>query len=203
MIMRLHRLTLFALAFALLPALAAADAGDAEGFIKRNHQAVEKLLRKPKSDSRDRALTALLDEFLDYEELAKRSLGAEWDTKSNAQKTRFRDLLKQLVERSYTNNLERTLDFKVSYLAAEESKGLVLVKTEARDRKKRRSPSVQIDYRVLTKADEMRVVDIVTDGVSLVDNYRRQFTRTLKRESWEALIDKMERRLREGDETAN
>src|SRR5690606_18506299 len=174
----------------------------AKEFIQENHEAVKKLLAKPKSEPRDAKLTSILESFLDYDELARRSLGDEWGTKTKAQQERFSSLLRQLVERSYTSNLERTLKFDVRYLATEPSAGHVLVKTEARDLKKRRSPPVAIDYHVISKDGRFRVVDIITDGVSLVDNYRRQFTRTLRRESWDALIGKMERRLREGDETA-
>jgi phospholipid transport system substrate-binding protein len=200
-VMRPFRLAL--LAFVLIPSLAMANAEPAKRFVERNHDEVEKILSKPRTDARDAALTAVLDGFLDYDELAKRSLGAEWDSKSPAQRRQFTSLLKQLVQRSYTNNLERTLKFQVRYLAAEEAEDLVVVKTEARDRKNRRAPPVSIDYRVLPLAGGFRVVDVITDGVSLVENYRKQFTRTLKRESWGALIEKMERRLREGDETAN
>jgi phospholipid transport system substrate-binding protein len=201
--MFMRRFSFAVLALSLVPSLVLADAEPAKRFIQQNHGQVEKILSKPKTDARDQALTAILADFLDYDELAKRSLGPEWGTKTQAQQAQFKALLKQLVERSYTSNLERTLKFNVRYLAAEESGGLVLVKTEARDRKNRRAPPVLIDYRVLSKGESFRVVDIITDGVSLVDNYRRQFTRTLKRESWTALIEKMERRLREGDETVD
>lgn len=201
--MRLHRFVFVALAFALvLPSLALAQTEAAEKFIRENHEAAQKLLARPRSPARDEALTAVLDGFLDYDEISRSSLGAEWGTKSRAQQDQFASLLKQLVERSYTSNLERTLKFEVRYLSAEDSADTVLVKTEARDRKKRRSPPVAIDYVVLQTSAGFRVVDIITDGVSLVDNYRRQFTRTLKRESWGALIDKMSRRLSEGDETS-
>jgi phospholipid transport system substrate-binding protein len=190
-------------ALLLIPSLALANAEPAKRFVERNHDEVEKILSKPRTEARDAALTAVLDGFLDYDELAKRSLGAEWGTKTEAQRRQFTSLLKQLVRRSYTNNLERTLKFQVRYLVAEEAEDVVVVKTEARDRKNRRAPPVSIDYRVLPQDGGFRVVDVVTDGVSLVENYRKQFTRTLKRESWSALIEKMERRLREGDETAN
>ncbi|NLY94058.1 MAG: ABC transporter substrate-binding protein [Myxococcales bacterium] len=196
--MRILTLTLLAL---VIPALASADAEGAQRFIEKNHDNVSKLLAKPSSPPRDEALTKALHAFLDYDAIAKASLGDEWASKSEAQRSEFTNLLKRLVERSYTSNMQRTLKFKVRFLGAEPAGDDFVVKTEARDTKNRRAPPVLIDYRVREIDGNYRVVDIITDGVSLVDNYRRQFTRTIKREGWASLIEKMNRRLESGDET--
>jgi phospholipid transport system substrate-binding protein len=45
---------------------------------------------------------------------------------------------------------------------------------------------------------QWRVVDVATDGVSMVDNYRSQFNRIIVREGWDELISRMQRRLEEG-----
>ena len=47
---------------------------------------------------------------------------------------------------------------------------------------------------------DWRVVDVTTDGVSMVQNYRSQFNRIIDREGWAELISRMERRLEQGAE---
>ena len=47
---------------------------------------------------------------------------------------------------------------------------------------------------------DWRIVDIVTDGVSLTRNYRRRFRRVLRKEGWRVLMEKLERQLAAGNE---
>ena len=55
------------------------------------------------------------------------------------------------------------------------------------------SPKVQIplDYRLLIKNDEWRVYDVVIDGVSLMKNYRGQFSRIIKSSNYDGLLEQL------------
>jgi len=72
------------------------------------------------------------------------------------------------------------------------------VHTEARSRAQRRQPPVAIDYTVHQAGGGYKVVDVTTDGVSLVQNYRNQFHRIITRDGWPELIERMQHRLEEG-----
>ena len=56
--------------------------------------------------------------------------------------------------------------------------------------------SIKVDY-VLRKdaAGKLRCFDVVTDKVSLVSNYRAQFTKIIKKDGFPALIAKMKKKL--------
>ena len=41
------------------------------------------------------------------------------------------------------------------------------------------------------------VYDVVTDEVSIANNYRSQFNRIIRKESYDALVKKMKRKLEE------
>ncbi|MEM1413676.1 MAG: ABC transporter substrate-binding protein [Myxococcota bacterium] len=191
----------FALLLAMAVAAPAAAQGDpsaAQSFIQERTESVRAVLRRPANDARAAALTEQLGGLLDYEELGRRALRDHWDVLQPAQREEFVSILRQLVERSYQQNLESTLEFRIDVEGAEARGSAVVVRTVARSTRNRRLEPVAIDYQVKPNGDEWRVFDIVTDGVSLVRNYRAQFNRILDREGWDGLMGRMRQRLAEG-----
>ena len=195
MIARIAPFAALALALsAAMPASAQADA--AQRFLEQKHDAVERVMRRPANAQRDAQLTRMLTDLLDYEELSRRALSDHWSEQSEESRTEFVSLLRQLVERNYRSNLRRTLSFEVAYEGAEDREGEALVRTRARDRRNRRAPPVAIDYLMRKQGTNWRVVDLTVDeGLSMVQNYRRQFNRIIRRDGWDGLINRMRSRL--------
>ena len=96
--------------------------------------------------------------------------------------------------------MESTLDYKVKWVGSEPIDEGVKVKSSARSVTKKRQPPITIDYSMSPASDEWKVFDILTDDVSLVKNYKRQFRRVIKEEGWDGLIARMEKKLNEKDE---
>ena len=130
----------------LLPGatLASAETQAALSFLQKRHDAVNQVLRKPDNAARQKRLSFLLDQLLDYEELAKRSLDREWNARKDAELKEFVSLLRQLVERQYQKNLETTLSYKVKYVSAQPLEQGAMVKTTAKSTKKLRDPMLEI-----------------------------------------------------------
>ncbi len=200
------RLIALSCLLATLAPLAAASAQDgARAYLEAQHEEVNRILRQPADNDAARArrterLRGLLSGLLDYTELSRRALAAHWEERSEAERTQFVDLLRQLVERNYEGNLERILEFEVSYDRESRSGDLTVVHTTARSRTQRRQPPVAIEYAMRRVDGHWRVVDVSTDGVSMVDNYRSQFHRIIARDGWSELIARMQRRLEQGSE---
>ena len=91
----------------------------------------------------------------------------------------------------------------MTYGEAEAQGDSVIVRTEARSRTNRRAPVVAIDYRLHQLNGNWRVIDISTDGSSLVESYRRQFRRIIRREGWDGLLNRMRARLEGGSTPAD
>jgi phospholipid transport system substrate-binding protein len=142
-------------------------------------------------------LKSAIGQLLDFEELSRRSLSDHWDGLEEHKRQEFVALLTQLVERSYQKNLESIRNYQVQYDEAKPLGDSVLVHTVARSRKNRRAPAVEIDYTLFPREGSYRVYDIATDGVSLVSNYKRQFNKIIRRDGWDALIERMKKRLAE------
>jgi len=188
------------MASTMAPAQAHAQAtpAAAQQFLEGRHQAVQSLLRRPASPQRNQALAAAIEGLLDYDDLAREALGSAWDEHSADERHAFADLLKQLVQKNYERNLQNTLDFRVTYEDAQADADAVVVRTEARSRTNRRAPPVSIDYRMHLANGAWRVIDISTDGASMVQSYRRQFRRIISREGWDGLLSRMRSRLEDG-----
>ena len=187
---------LAALALGVCVAMPASAQADAQRFLEQKHEAVERVMRQPANARRDATLTRMLTELLDYEELSRRALGSHWDEQDEASRQEFVTLLRQLVERNYRTNLQRTLSFEIRYEGTEARGTETLVRTRARDRNNRRAPPVAIDYLLKREGSAWRVVDLTVDeGLSMVQNYQRQFNRIIRREGWDGLMTRMRSRL--------
>lgn len=177
--------------------------GPATRYLRQRNDDVIRILRRDATTDaartqRSQEVTRILSDLLDYEELSRRALGPHWDQHTEAERREFVDLLRQLVERNYESNLERLLEFEVSYTGETTGSDGTVVRTEARSRTERRQPPVEITYTLHLQGTSWRVFDVVTDGVSLVRNYRNQFNRIITENGWPELIHRMRDRLQRG-----
>lgn len=206
MSMRMAMLLSSLLVFSVpLPAFAQAG-GAATDHIKEHHGQIRRILgrRAPTETAREarkNQVTGIIRELLDLDTMGQRALGRHWEERSAAERQAFLRTLRQLVERSYRRSLEGTQNYRIRYLGESEANAASerTVQTSARDHRNRRAPAVTIDYLVMPKeGGGFSVIDITTDGVSMVGNYRSQFSRILRREGWDRLMERMSARLADG-----
>lgn len=195
-----RKVQLFAAMFSLMALTfsGAASAGEATDVVKAKQATLFELLKQDNA-ANTKKIGAVFDEMLDYQALAEASLGNEWAGRSDAEKAEFRDLLKQLVRKSYERNLRKTLNFNIEYLDEKAKGDVITVKTKAISKTNAREEPVEIEYKLAKKSGAWRVQDIVTEGVSLVSSYRSQFTKIVKKDGFPALIKKMKDKLAKGD----
>jgi len=181
-----------ALAVALAASPAQADDG-AQTFVQQEQQKLTVLLHQPASAARASQIEHELDQMVDYDELARRAFGEpcppaipsctdHWKSGelNDASRAEVTGLLKKLVVKNYQKNLEKTLDYDVSFRGAKDAGSDTKVRTEAKSKTKPRDPAVQVDYVVQNQNGHFKVVDIVTEGSSLTKNYFDQFDKKLK-----------------------
>ncbi len=190
-----HLLTWAALVVAVLlsPTALAATAAEARQFVKDQQVKLMDLVRKGANADVDR----VFGDTLDYDAIARDSLGDDWNGLKAAQQQQFRCLLERLVARAYHRDLKRTLDYAITFEEKVEEvpgKGF-LVKSVVKSRTNAREDPVSIAYVVQWNGERWRVRDIVTEGSSMGGSYEAQFRRLLKRKGFEELIRKMEEKL--------
>jgi phospholipid transport system substrate-binding protein len=145
-------------------------------------------LKSPAQKSQRRQkIKQLVDRRFDYEEMAKRSLGANWSKLNQGQRREFVKLFSELLEASYADKIEKYSDEKVLYTAEQVDGNYAEVRTVL----VRRNDKIPMNYRLMDKSPWM-VYDVVIEGVSLIGNYRSQFSRIITESSYAELV----RRLR-------
>ncbi len=173
----------------------AARAEEPDHYLKDKQAELGGLLKKGKSAGNEKKIADLFDTLLDYDTLAKDSLGKHWGELKDDQKKDFQDVLKRLVRNAYRKNLKKTLKYEIKYRGVDDAKKGKLVRTVAKSRDNKREEAISIDY-VMNKVDgKWRVQDIVTEGSSLVNNYKSQFGRVIKKKSFDELMSRMKKKL--------
>ncbi len=139
-----------------------------------------------------------MDQVFDYDELARRSLGDEWQTRSDSERQEFERLLERLVRQSYRKHLDKTIGWEVTYNALSNVDGGVRVPTIATHKTDKRKEPVGVDYLLHELKGQWKVYDIVIEGSSLVGNYNSQFRKIIRKKGFGELISRMKRRLEKG-----
>lgn len=149
----------------------------------------DKDLKGPAKEKERRArIREAVKETFDFAEMAKRSLGVYWKDRSDAEKKEFTSLFSDLLERSYINRIEGYTDEKISYDSENVDSDYAVVKTRL---KTKRGEEIPIDYKLVNENGTWHVYDLVIENVSLVNNYRVQFNKVIRSNSYAELVKKM------------
>ncbi len=148
---------------------------------------------KEDRNARRQKLRTIISPKFNYEEMGKRSLGAKWKSLSPDEKKQFLSLFEKLLENSYASKIESYQDEKINYNEEIIKGKYAMVKTEV----VRRSDSVEVDYKLLKTESDWQVYDFIIAGVSMVRNYRTQFSKVIRKESIKGLIEKMKEKIDE------
>jgi len=125
--------------------------------------------------------------LLDYEEMGKRTLGAEWQNLTKTEQEEFVELFQQFLSNSYESRFEEYSDEKVQYLGERQKGDFAEVRTVLVSKK----VNVPLTFRLLRKSGQWWTYDFVVDGISLVKNFRAQFARIIQSSSYEGLREKL------------
>jgi phospholipid transport system substrate-binding protein len=151
----------------------------------------DKDLKQPaKSEERRMLLEKVVGDRFDYPEMSRRALGAPWVNLSAKERDEFVTLFQTLLVNSYADKIESYSGEGVQYINERTEKDYAEVRTKVLTGK----TEIPLDYRLLNKASVWRVYDVVVDGVSLVNNYRGQFTKILRNGTYADLIDQLRKK---------
>jgi phospholipid transport system substrate-binding protein len=147
-----------------------------------------------KADLRNK-IWEIANPMFDFTEISRRSVGKPWKKFSDQEKTRFTDVFSKFFGATYIDKLQGEYNNEQIDIGKELIKGnRALVKT----RLLRQNTSITLDFRMKQSKGQWKIYDVlVEDGISLVKNYRVQFSSALQKESPAQLIESLEKRLAE------
>ena len=162
-------------------------------------QVIEKaldILQNPSyhGEARRQMVKRIVDPHFDYQEMAKRSLGPTWGTLNASQRQEFVQLFAQLLEASYSDKIEKyaqrvKIDYNGEILDGDTAEVRTMV-VRANDR-------IPLNYRLLNEGGTWKVYDVVIESVSLVSNYRSQFSRIIHESSYAELVRRLKTKVSE------
>jgi phospholipid transport system substrate-binding protein len=161
--------------------------------VKATIDRVMEVLRDPtlqsaskKAERREKLRQIILPRF-DFTEMAKRALGNNWNRYPDQQRE-FVTAFTQLLEETYADQIEGANGEKVVYLNERTDKNYAEVATKVISPK---GDETSMIYKLHSVESDWKVYDIVVENVSVVNNYRAQFSRVLSNASMDELIKRI------------
>ena len=151
----------------------------------------DETLKQPGQAARRRhKIEAVIKDRMDYEEMARRALGAPFSTLSPRDQKEFVGLFVQLLRDAFAGRMAERSDGQVVFLGEFRDDAFAEVKARMQGRK----IDTPVEFRLVHYAQEWRVYDVVIDGASIVSNYRSQFTSIIRDVSYVGLVKKMKQK---------
>jgi phospholipid transport system substrate-binding protein len=185
---------LFSFCFGLLtlsPAALAQEAPDA--LVKRVTEEVLTIIKNDKelqAGSMKKVFELVDNKILphfNFMRMTSLAVGRDWSKATPEQKQKLAAEFKILLVRTYANALisyrNQRVDVKPLRMAPTDIE--VTVRTEVHQTS---GQPVQLDYTLQKKEDGWKVYDVIVAGISLVTNYREQFTQEVRAHGIDGLI---------------
>jgi len=192
-----------AVSVALLSAPASTHAGEptdqVRGAIDRVLEILKKkdLQAKEKRAERRTLLREEISKAFDFDEMAKRSLGPTWRQRTPEERKEYVALFRQVLENSYLGKVEAYQGEKIRYVKDSVEEGrFATVETLIVTGKGQEIP---LNYRMMKEKSDWRVYDVVIEEISLVNNYRSQFSGILQKSSFQDLLARLREMIKNSE----
>jgi phospholipid transport system substrate-binding protein len=170
-----------ALVFIVLAYTAPAQAANPQDFVQNmGDKAFASLSEEGLSqDQRTERFRGLLNETFDLPRMARFTLGRYWRTATDEEKTEFIALFEKFVIQAYSNRFQDMSGQKLNVINAREisaSQALVLSEIEIPGK-----APVKINWRVRSKDDAHKIVDVLVRGISMSVTQRDEFASVIRK----------------------
>ena len=125
-----------------------------------------------------------------FDKVSRMVLGKNWTKATPDQKVAFQKEFRTLLLRTYATALSKYKNQTIEYapLRMAEGSSTASVKTSILQQG---GQPIAVNYTLEKQADAWKVYDIVIEGVSLVTNYRGQFSQEVRQNGMDSLIKKL------------
>jgi phospholipid transport system substrate-binding protein len=174
--------------------------------LKKSNQDLDKVLKKnvpgwtPEAELQRTEVRKLVGSFLDYGELARRSLARHWETLTPKQRDEFTETLRELVERNYLKQVHGGPNYNIKYEKEEKTGNEATVDATLHTMSRGKKVDVALQYKMLGKNGHWVVYDVLTDEQSMLENYRAEFNKIIVKDGYDALLKRMKKKLDEKEE---
>jgi len=182
----------------------AVQAGSASAAVQSTQEKVRASLSawfKSQGPARTRAkeqARKAVAELIDFDTLARETLGKKWNELSPKDRSRYTAALKGAMEANYLAKMRQgeSADverLRIEVLGEDPQDARVVVHTKVHSGE----DTVAIDYVMAKGPKGWRAVDVFTEGVSLAETYREQVGKLLQKKTINDVIATLERKRKQ------
>lgn len=177
---------------------------DLQNTLDQIVKAVQAFPGDPQKEARRTELRKIINPRFDFQEMARRSLGANWKELTSAQQDEFISLFSELLAKTYLSRIEVVQPGMVKVLGEEmlesastspeatsEAASVTASKAIVRTLVNNKGEEFPIDYKVMLRDDSWRVYDVVIENIGLVANYRSEFAGIIRKEKVDGLMTRL------------
>jgi phospholipid transport system substrate-binding protein len=160
-------------------------------------EAVQKVLDDPalKTDERRperrAAVRKLAAEAFDVQETARRALGPHWQQRTPTEREEFVQLFADLLEQTYIAKIDLYGGERLRFTDERVDGDSAVVRAKVTTKQ---GTDVPVEGRMHKKADRWLLYDVTIENISLIANYRAQFDRIIRTQSYGELVKRLRNR---------
>jgi phospholipid transport system substrate-binding protein len=147
----------------------------------------EELKQPGRAEERRQQIEQVIRHRVNYEQMAQRSLGAPWTRLSDTERQEFVSLFVELIRDRVATKIDQYYNEQVLYLVEQREGSFAEVRTNLIGPK----VDTALDFRLENHSGDWLIYDVVIDGASIVSNYRTQFSRIIRDNSYAGLVERM------------
>jgi len=193
------------IAVALIVA-AAVQPGSASEAVQKTQEKVRTSLNAwfksqgaARTKAREQARKAVA-ELIDFDALAKATLGTKWDEIPAKDRSRYTAALRGAMEANYLVKMRQgksgdVEQIRVELLGEEPQGSSMLVHTKVHSGE----DTAAIDYSMVKGPKGWHAVDVITEGVSLAETYREQVAKLLQKKTLNDVIATLDKKRKQLD----
>jgi len=153
------------------------------------------ILLSNEEDKKNRDLAHELNRLLDIRHISRYALMKHWDTIPDPDRQLFVSVFTELLSKvAYPNAGKFLKDLNFSIRREKKIRNKVMVYTTVIHKEEGR---IDIDFKLMQAREAWMVIDVYLDGVSLARNLRTQCLKIIRDHSFEELIARMTKKIKE------
>jgi phospholipid transport system substrate-binding protein len=143
---------------------------------------------------RQQQLRELIAPVFDFTTMSRFALGYHWRDLTPEQRREFTDVFARFVQDSYLSRINEYSGQDVTFgKVMSESADYAQVHTRIVERGK---PPTAVNYRLERVDGVWRIYDVTVDNLSILANYRNQFSRVMNKQGYAALVSDLRKKQR-------
>jgi phospholipid transport system substrate-binding protein len=138
-------------------------------------------------------MIGLIDGIIDPDWISRFVLGKFYKTVSDQQKSRFSQLYREYMINTYGPKFQHYNIKKFTLISSEDQHSFYLAKCEFMQ--KDSNTPISVDFRVKNKDGKLVVIDLITEGISLIETQRSEFSSAIAQGGVEQFLDDLQKKV--------